>query len=64
MKEIFTQIGVDVTPENRKEIDKRIHEMLGVTYKDCPTTWKVIKKRLEENEDGFITDLDHVLGSL
>jgi hypothetical protein len=33
-----------VTPENKKQIDKAIHNIIGTTYKDCPTTWKEIKK--------------------
>jgi hypothetical protein len=45
MKQIFVEIGVDVTPENKRDIDKQIHKLLGVNYKNCSETWKELKKR-------------------
>ena len=57
MKEIFAELGVEVTPENRKEIDRRIHSLLGVQYKDCSTTWKHVKARLADNREAFINEL-------
>jgi len=57
MKEMFAELGVEVTPENRKEIDRRIHSLLGVQYKDCPTTWKHVKARLADNREAFINEL-------
>ena len=30
MKGIFAEIGVDVTPENKKDVDKELHKLLGV----------------------------------
>jgi hypothetical protein len=64
MKGIFAEIGVDVTPENKKEIDKTIHKLLGVEYKNCSATWKEIKKRLADDESSFIKSLDGALGKL
>lgn len=64
MKGIFAEIGVDVTPENKKDIDKTIHKLLGVEYKNCSATWKEIKKRLADDESGFIQSLDGALGKL
>jgi hypothetical protein len=29
MKLIFEQIGIEITPENKREIDKKIHALLG-----------------------------------
>ena len=63
MKAIFSQIGIEVTPDNRKEIDQKIHELLGVKYKDCSTTWKMIKERLASDEGKFLSDLEGVLTS-
>ena len=57
MKEIFAEIGVEITKENKKEIDRKIHNLLGVQYKDCPTTWRHIKARLAENREAFINEL-------
>lgn len=57
MKEIFAELGVEVTPENRKEIDQKIHSLLGVQYKDCSTAWKHVKARLADNREAFINEL-------
>lgn len=62
MKQIFVEIGVDVTPENKRDIDKQIHKLLGVNYKNCSETWKELKKRRDEDESGFMKALDRALG--
>ena len=64
MNGIFTELGIDVTPENKKDIDKAIHKLLGVEYKNCSASWKEIKKRLAEDETGFMKSLDGSLGKL
>jgi hypothetical protein len=61
MKEIFAQIGVEITEENKKEVDRKIHEYLSVEYKNCSQTWKLIKERRAENPEQFISDLRTVL---
>ena len=62
MKGIFAEIGVEVTPENKRDVDKAIHKLLGVEYKNCSTTWKELKKRRDEDESGFMKALDGALG--
>jgi len=62
MKGIFAEIGLEVTPENKRDVDKEIHKLLGVEYKNCSTTWKEIKKRMAEDESGFMKSLDGALG--
>lgn len=57
MKDVFAEAGVEVTKENRKEIDRKIHELLGVEYKDCSTTWKHVKARLAEDREEFVNEL-------
>ena len=57
MKDVFAEAGVKVTKENRKEIDRKIHELLGVEYKDCSTTWKHVKARLAEDREAFIDEM-------
>jgi hypothetical protein len=64
MNGIFTEIGVEVTPENKRDIDKQIHKLLGVEYKNCSATWKELKKRRDEDESGFMKALDGALGKL
>jgi len=61
MKEIFEEVGVEVTKENRKDLDKIIHGILGVEYKNCPETWKAVKAHLEEDRDSFIKQLKAVV---
>lgn len=61
MKNIFIEIGVEPTKENKKAIDRKIHELLGVEYKNCSTTWKQVKERLAENREDFIAELTATL---
>ncbi len=57
MKDIFAEIGVEPTKENKKDLDRKIHALLGVEYKNCSTTWKQVKERLAEDRTGFIEAL-------
>ena len=57
MKEVFDKVNIEVTKENRKDIDKIIHSILGVEYKNCSATWSAVKKKLAENEIIFIEEL-------
>lgn len=61
MKGVFERAGVEVTSENKKEIDRIIHAMVGVEYKDCSATWREVKKRLAEDEAAFISRLKEAL---
>jgi hypothetical protein len=54
---------VEITKENKREIDKAIHELLGVEYKDCSSTWKEIKQRLAIDEATFISSIKKALAS-
>jgi hypothetical protein len=51
--EVLKKAGIEVTPENRREIDKVIQGIVGTENKNCPDTWKQVKARLTQNEDGF-----------
>jgi len=57
MKAVFEKAGIDVTKQNKKDIDRAIHGIVGVAYKNCSATWKEVKKRLAENEDSFVQAL-------
>ena len=59
--EIFNKAQVKVTPENRREIDKVIHGIVGVKYKNCSAAWREVKKRIAENEAGFVSELRKAL---
>jgi ribosomal protein L23 len=64
MNGIFAEIGVEVTKENKQDVDKAIHKLLGVEYKNCSTTWKEVKKRMADDESGFMKSLDGALGKI
>lgn len=57
LEEIFKKAGIEVTSENKREVDKIIHSIIGVDYKNCPAAWREVKKRIADDEDGFISEL-------
>ena len=50
LKELLGDAGIEVTAENRKQIDRAIHDIVNTTYKDCPGTWKQVKQKLAASE--------------
>ena len=46
VKDILGEAGVEVTASNKKQIDMVFHEMVGVAYKDCPNTWRMLKQNV------------------
>jgi len=57
LQEIFKKAGIDVASEDRREIDRVIHAMVGVQYKNCPAAWREVKKRIAEDEEAFASEL-------
>jgi hypothetical protein len=57
LEELLKKAGITVTAENRQQIDKVIHELVGVDYKDCPNAWRQVKQRLADDEAGFVLQL-------
>jgi hypothetical protein len=57
LKEVFQKAGIEVTKENRQEIDEIIHNVVGVKYKSCPDVWREVKKRISEDEADFVSKL-------
>jgi len=60
LRQVFEKAGVEVTSENKRKIDKVIHAIVGVDYKNCSAAWKEVKKRLADNEEVFISNLKAV----
>ena len=50
MKDILTEAGIDVTEENKKEIDRIIHRLVAVEYKNCSPTWKAVKEQIKGDD--------------
>ena len=54
-------MGVNVSNDNKREIDRIIHAIVGVEYKNCSATCKAVKAKLLEDEDGFLEKLKESL---
>ncbi len=57
LNEIFQKAGIIVTKENKRELDKILHQLVKVRYKDCPQAWREIKVRIAEDEKSFVAQL-------
>jgi hypothetical protein len=61
IQHVFKKAGIEVTSENKREIDRVIHGVVGVEYKNCPAAWREVKKRIAEDEDDFVSKLKEAL---
>jgi hypothetical protein len=52
IKDIFDFAGIEVTAKNKKDIDRIIHELVAVDYKDCPKAWKALKAEITSRQGG------------
>lgn len=57
LKQVFEKAGIEVTQENRKELDAVIHNLVNVNYKNCPATGKQVKDLIAKDEAAFISKL-------
>ncbi len=60
IRKLFSELGIEVTEENKREIDKKIHEVLGVEYKNCSVTWRAFKEA-RDTDSSFIARLEAAL---
>jgi len=51
---IFDRAGVNVTGENGQDLDRAIHKVVEVKYKDCPRTWRQVRNRVLKDERSHI----------
>jgi hypothetical protein len=47
MKDVLDEAGIEVNKENKKDIDRIIHTMMDVEYKNCSPTWKEVKEHIK-----------------
>ncbi|MFX1579105.1 MAG: hypothetical protein ACFFBJ_05615 [Promethearchaeota archaeon] len=52
-KELLRDIDVEPTKENIQQVDKILHELLSVDYPTCAATWKMLRKKLDYDAEGF-----------
>ena len=61
---ILNEAGIEITFGNKKEIDKVIHDIVKVRYKDCPATWRKLKRDIlcdERKQQNFVKKLRNVI---
>ena len=51
MKEIFSQAGIEITKDNKKDIDRAIHNIVDIDYKNCPDAWKKVKEIIKGDDE-------------
>lgn len=61
IQHVFKNVGIEVTKENKRDIDRVIHKIVGVEYKNCPATWREVKKRIADDEEAFTSKLKEAL---
>jgi hypothetical protein len=44
MKGLLDEAGIEVTKDNKREIDRIVHDFVGVEYKDCSPAWRRVKE--------------------
>lgn len=62
LREVFKKAGIEVTNENKREIDRVIHGIVSVEYKSCPAAWREVKKRIAGDEQAFVSSLKEAMG--
>ena len=48
---------IELTTENKRDIDRVIHKIVGVEYRNCSATWREVKRKITEDEDCFVANL-------
>jgi len=64
LKDILDEAGIQVTPANKKQVDRAIHQIVGMAYKDCSETWERLKQQItgdEQKQQEFISQLKSAL---
>ena len=54
MKDVFEEVGLTPDGGNKKEIDRVIHEVVGIEYKACPDVWREVKAYIKRSPEGRV----------
>ena len=57
LQSVFRKAEIEVTEENKRDLDKIIHGIVHVEYKNCSATWKEVKKLIAKDEGSFAAKL-------
>jgi hypothetical protein len=63
LSDLFEEAGLEVGPDNKRDVDRAIHKMVGVDYKDCSATWKRVKAKFladDKSRQKFVQRLRRV----
>lgn len=60
LKDIFEELDITLTKENKKALDQAIHNLVSVTYKNCSPTWKEVKARIRDNPEERAVFMKHL----
>ncbi len=50
LQEVFKEAEIEVSLGNKKQVDRAIHGIVGVNYKDCSATWRKLKQEILSDE--------------
>ena len=50
MKDVLEEAGIEITKENKKEVDRIIHNLVEVEYKNCSPAWKAVKTHIKTDD--------------
>ena len=67
MKDVLEEAGIEISPENKKQVDALIHQLVNVQYKDCSPTWQKVKEEIKTDpakRTQFINNLKKELARL
>ncbi len=64
MKDVFEEAGIEITPKNKKELDRVIHGIMEVEYKNCSPTRKAVKEQILGDEKAKKRFVKKLQGSL
>jgi hypothetical protein len=64
MKDILEEIGVEVTKKNKKDIDRVIHDLVDVEYKNCSDAWKTVKAQIKGDDASRARFVEQLKSSL
>ena len=51
LKGVFEKAGIEVTAENKRELDALLHDLVHVRYKQCPAAWRGVKELAGKDAD-------------
>ena len=56
LQQVFMKAGIELATENKRDVDRVIHKIVGVEYKNCSATWMEVKKRIAEDEEKLVSN--------